>query len=231
MTSRAETRAAGDIDAGSRDSLEASARVGVAARAVASLACSGAASAATASYRSRATRGTRRRTRAVPRMERTRRWVSRIGGTTELQASVSGFHDWRTRGTDFSADRTNGADASLRLVGRGSWQWSALGYWQWRNLRSSTRGRELQPDDGDARASAGFSAVARASAAAVEVRPPMPDGIELRLGADTRRTTGETRELSNYVAGQPTRRRRRRWRDADQRRVRGSDRRRLASQR
>jgi outer membrane receptor protein involved in Fe transport len=36
----------------------------------------------------------------------------------------------------------------------------------------------------------------------------MPDGIELRLGADTRRTTGETRELANYVSGNPTKRRR-----------------------
>lgn len=35
----------------------------------------------------------------------------------------------------------------------------------------------------------------------------MPREIELRLGADTRRTTGETRELANYVSGQPTRRR------------------------
>jgi len=35
----------------------------------------------------------------------------------------------------------------------------------------------------------------------------MPRGIELRLGADARRTTGETRELANYVAGSPTRRR------------------------
>jgi outer membrane receptor protein involved in Fe transport len=36
----------------------------------------------------------------------------------------------------------------------------------------------------------------------------MPHGIELRLGADSRRTIGEARELANYVAGQPTRRRR-----------------------
>ena len=36
----------------------------------------------------------------------------------------------------------------------------------------------------------------------------MPDGIELRLGADARRTTGQTNELANYVAAAPTRRRR-----------------------
>jgi outer membrane receptor protein involved in Fe transport len=41
----------------------------------------------------------------------------------------------------------------------------------------------------------------------VELRPPMPGGIEFRLGADTRRTNGETNELANYIAGQPTRRR------------------------
>jgi outer membrane receptor protein involved in Fe transport len=35
----------------------------------------------------------------------------------------------------------------------------------------------------------------------------MPNGLELRLGADTRRTDGESRELYSYVAGQPTRRR------------------------
>ena len=35
----------------------------------------------------------------------------------------------------------------------------------------------------------------------------MPGGVELRLGADTRRTTGESRELASYVAGEPTRHR------------------------
>jgi outer membrane receptor protein involved in Fe transport len=35
----------------------------------------------------------------------------------------------------------------------------------------------------------------------------MPAGIELRLGADARRTSGETRELATFVAGEPTKRR------------------------
>jgi outer membrane receptor protein involved in Fe transport len=42
----------------------------------------------------------------------------------------------------------------------------------------------------------------------VELRPPMPSGIELRFGADARRTDGESRELFAYQAGEPTRRRR-----------------------
>ena len=36
----------------------------------------------------------------------------------------------------------------------------------------------------------------------------MPQGVELRIGADARRTEGESRELFSYVAGVPTRRRR-----------------------
>jgi vitamin B12 transporter len=40
-----------------------------------------------------------------------------------------------------------------------------------------------------------------------ETRPPMPSRFELRLGADARRTNGESRELFSYVAGDPTRRR------------------------
>ncbi len=47
-----------------------------------------------------------------------------------------------------------------------------------------------------------------ASAAVSKFVRPCRQGFELRIGADGRRTTGETRELSNYSAGQPTRRRR-----------------------
>jgi outer membrane receptor protein involved in Fe transport len=130
-----------------------------------------------------------------------------LGSATELQASVSGFHDWRNRGTDFSSDRTNGAEGSIRLVGHGGWQWSALGYWQWRNLRSSTA--SLDPGRRVAtRVLLQDSVPSHGLGGSIEIRPPMPLGIELRLGADARRTSGETRELSNYVAASPTRRRR-----------------------
>ncbi len=134
------------------------------------------------------------------------RWVLPVGGATELQANLSGFHDWRTRGTEFSANRTNGADASLRLVGRGRWQWSALGYWQWRNLRSSfasvSPGRAVA-----ARVALQDSVPSHGIGGSFELRPPMPDDIELRFGADARRTDGESRELFSFASGEPTRRR------------------------
>ncbi|MFL6851028.1 MAG: TonB-dependent receptor plug domain-containing protein [Sphingomicrobium sp.] len=207
MTSRVDARAAGEIDAGSRQSLEGRARLGIEAGA-------GVLSFAGDASRSDGfipvtedTRGPADEQAPYRQWNTRARWVSPLGSETEVQANLSGFHDWRTRGTDFSGDRTNGADGSLRLVGHGGWQWSALGYWQWRNLRSSTAGvtagrttasRVLLQD----------SVPSHGLGGSVEIRPPMPDGIELRLGADGRRTTGETRELSNYVAGEPTRRRR-----------------------
>src|SRR3954452_15830669 len=206
MTSRSDVGVSGEIDGGSRDSLEARARVGVAA------------GGGVLSISGRGERGDG----FVPVTEGTRgladerapyrewsgrgRWVAPVGGSTELQASLDAFHDWRTRGVDFTQNRTNGADASMRLVGRGTWQWSALAYWQWRNLMSSF-----------ASVSAGRVTVSRVSlqdsvpshgiGGSFEVRPPMPSGFELRLGADARRTSGESRELFSYVAGDPTRRR------------------------
>ena len=94
----------------------------------------------------------------------------------------------------------------MRLVGRGKWQWSALAYWQRRNLMSSfanvSPGRTVAT-----RVSLQDSVPSHGLGGSFELRPSMPGGIELRLGADARRTDGESRELFSYVAGQPTRRR------------------------
>jgi vitamin B12 transporter len=206
MTSRSDAGIGGEVDAGSRDSLEARGRVGVGlGNGVLSLSGRAARSDGfipiTAS-----TRGPADQPAPYRQWSSRARAIMPLGASTELQANVDGFHDWRTRGTAFSSDRTNGADASARLVARGPWQWSALGYWQWRNLRSSTASVSAR------RASASRvllqdSVPSRGLGGSVEVRPPMPAGVELRLGADARRTNGETRELANYVAGNPTRRR------------------------
>jgi outer membrane receptor protein involved in Fe transport len=207
MTSRADTGMAGELDAGSRDSLEARGRAGI-ATGTGVLSLSGRAARSDGFVPiTEETRGPADKRAPYRQWSARSRWVTPLGPATELQASLAGFHDWRNRGTDFSSDRTNGADASLRLVGRGDWQWSALGYWQWRNLMSSTA--SLSPGRTTAtRVLLQDSVPSHGLGGSVEVRPPMPEGIELRLGADARRTSGETRELANYVAGQPTRRRR-----------------------
>ncbi|MEO7239913.1 MAG: TonB-dependent receptor [Sphingomicrobium sp.] len=124
-----------------------------------------------------------------------------------LDASLFAFRDKRERGLAFTTNRTDGADASLRLIGSGAWAWSALGYAQWRKLRSSFA--SVDPDRSvatrvllqDAVPSTGIGGSA-------ELRPPVGHRIELRLGIDARRTSGTPHELYLYSAGQPTRRRR-----------------------
>lgn len=206
MTSRSDAGESGEVDGGSRDSLEARARVGVnAGGGLLSVSGRGERSDGFVPVTA-ATRGPADEPAPYREWSGRGRWVAPVGGSTELQASLSGFHDWRTRGTDFSVNRTNGADASLRFVGRGTWQWSALGYWQWRNLMSSFA--SVSPGRLTAsRVSLQNSVPSHGLGGSFELRPPMPNGIELRIGADARRTDGESRELYSYVARDPTRRR------------------------
>jgi outer membrane receptor protein involved in Fe transport len=206
VTSRSDAGLSAEVAGGSRDSVEGTARLGVAlGGGVLSLSGRGERSDGFIPI-TEDTRGPADERAPYREWSGRTRWVAPIGGSTELQANLSGFHDRRTRGTNFTENRTNGADASLRLVGRGGWQWSALAYWQWRNLMSSfanvSPGRvtatEVLLQD---------SVPSHGIGGSLELRPPMPGGIELRLGADGRRTEGESRELFLFAGGQPTRRR------------------------
>ena len=206
MTSRTDAGAGGEVDGGSRDSLETQARLGL-HMAGGVLALSGRMSRGDGFVPiTSATRGPADKRAPYEEWSMRGHWVAPLGRDVEVQANLAGFHDWRTRGTEFSADRTNGADASLRLVGQGSWRWSMLGYWQWRDLMSSTASVSAGRTSAS-RVLLQDAVPSRGLGGSVEVRPPMPRGAELRIGADTRRTSGETRELANYVAGEPTRRR------------------------
>lgn len=133
------------------------------------------------------------------------RSVFPVGKAVELQANLSGFSDERDRGTDFTAMTSQGADASVRLVGRGAWRWAALAYLQHRDFSS-----------GFASIGAGRATVAptldqhvpaTGAGARLEIEPPLGSGVTLRLGGDLRHTSGRTQELYTYVAGSPTRRR------------------------
>ena len=206
MTSRSDAGASGEVDGGSRGSLEASGRAGLdIGRSILSL--SGRAERSDGFVPiTAATRGAADIPAPTHGWTGRARWVGPVGSVTELQASLDGFHDWRTRGTDFSVNRTNGVDAALRLVGRGDWQWSALVYWQQRNLMSSFA--SVSPGRTAAsRVSLQYSVPSTGIGASIEVRPPIGQSIELRLGTDTRRTSGESLEFYSYVAGDPTRRR------------------------
>lgn len=135
------------------------------------------------------------------------RAVVGIGAGTELQATIQAFDDRRERGTDFSVNHAEGADASVRLAHRGDWGWQALAYVQTRNFSSQV------PAINAARSTATptlneHDTPATALGARVEVAPPLGTGRDLRLGADVRAMTGRTEESFTYVAGLPTRERR-----------------------
>ena len=136
----------------------------------------------------------------------TARLVAPLGGSGELQATVRGSGDDRSRGVAGVGSTSTNADASVRLVARGRWQASALLYGQ---LRRLTAGFGSVSDDRDT-ANPVLRQVAPASGvgARVEVRPPIAGPVALRLGADWRRVAGETREGFAFSAGAPTRRRR-----------------------
>ncbi|GAA0670923.1 outer membrane receptor protein involved in Fe transport [Sphingomonas insulae] len=134
------------------------------------------------------------------------RTVVTIAPSTEVQANVSAFTDRRERGTAFTANRSQGADASVRLVGRGRWGWSALAYLQTRafasgfasvNAARTTVSQSLDQ----------YNTPATGLGARLEVQPPVGDAVDLRLGADIRDVSGKTQELFTFVNAAPTRRR------------------------
>ncbi|MEM8694650.1 MAG: TonB-dependent receptor [Pseudomonadota bacterium] len=128
-------------------------------------------------------------------------------GDTEIQVTGRFFHDERNRGFPFSGNRTRGLDGSVRLVGRGDWQWEALFYYQDRGFRSSFARVDAARTTAD-QVLDQFSVPSTGFGGRFEIRPALPgDAVELRLGGDYRETEGRTRERFFFVGGAPTRER------------------------
>ncbi|HET9511419.1 MAG TPA: TonB-dependent receptor [Sphingomonas sp.] len=134
------------------------------------------------------------------------RSVVALGDRTELQANLSGFADTRERGTAFTRNRSEGADASVRLIGRGPWGWSALAYLQTRafaaQFASVDAARTVATQTLDQ-----YNTPATGIGGRIEIVPPVGEGRDLRAGVDVRRVAGRTQETFTYVAALPTRRR------------------------
>ncbi|MGB7408693.1 MAG: TonB-dependent receptor [Pontixanthobacter sp.] len=117
------------------------------------------------------------------------RGVAPIGDTMELQASGRVFDDRRTLRFDGADSTSEGADASLRFVRRGAWQFDALGYVQARNFSniviSSTRFVKVLDQRNTPSTGLGGK---------FELRPPVGSDHVLRFGVDYRRATGELQE-------------------------------------
>jgi outer membrane receptor protein involved in Fe transport len=132
------------------------------------------------------------------------RAVAPLTDAIEVQARLGVFRDDRTlrfRGAD---SFSSGEDASIRIVGRGEWQFDALAYVQARDFGnvviSATR---FTPTLNQRRTpSTGIGGK-------FELRPPILEGHDIRIGADYRRADGELQEEAlNAVSGLVTERRR-----------------------
>jgi vitamin B12 transporter len=130
------------------------------------------------------------------------RVVQRLGSDIELQARALAWDDQRTLRFAGAQNTNEGQDVSLRLVGRGDWQFDALAYGQWRNFSNIVISSTLFTktlDQKDTPAS-GFGGK-------LELRPPVGDDRVLRLGADYRQAQGDLAEdafsaVSGALTGQ-----------------------------
>jgi outer membrane receptor protein involved in Fe transport len=132
------------------------------------------------------------------------RLVVSIAPDTEAQVTATAFTDSRERGTEFSRNTSEGVDAALRLVGRGTWGWQALAYVQTRNFTSDFAAINAARTTAT-QTLAQYDTPATGWGGRLEIAPPLGSGITLRLGADTRQLSGQTNELFTFVAGSPTR--------------------------
>lgn len=131
------------------------------------------------------------------------RAVTPLGSDTELQTNLSAFTDARERGTAFTDIDTGGANASLRLVGRGGLPFSALAYVQVRDF--SNQFAAVNPDrTAVALVLDQYSVPSTGIGMRFELRP-ITGPLEFRLGGDWRETEGRTQELFQFMAGRPTR--------------------------
>lgn len=128
------------------------------------------------------------------------RAVAPLTGDIELQARVAAFHDARTlrfAGADTAA---SGQDASLRLVGRGAWQFDALAYVQSRDFNNIVISARSFARTLNQRATPSTGIGGK-----LELRPPVDKAHVLRLGADWRYAEGRTEEdvyAQGVVSGQ-----------------------------
>lgn len=137
------------------------------------------------------------------------RGVAPVADDVELQVRGLAFDDGRTLRFAGADSRSSGQDASLRLVGRGAWQFDVLGYVQARDFGnvviSATSFRKTL--DQRRTPSTGLGGK-------LEVRPPIGSDHVLRVGADLRIADGELQEEA-YGAGGVTARRRAGGRSSD----------------
>ena len=121
-----------------------------------------------------------------------------------MQANGKIFRDDRALRFEGADSTSEGQDASLRVVGRGAWEFDALAYVQARNFSnvviSSTRFVRVLDQRNTPSTGIGGK---------FEIRPPISEAHTFRLGVDYRRSDGELQEDAySAFSGNLTERRR-----------------------
>ena len=132
------------------------------------------------------------------------RLVEPLGSDIELQLHGLAFADSRTLRFAGGDTGSEGKDGSLRLVGRGPWQFDALAYVQARDFSNIVISSTSFKKTLDQR-----STPSTGIGGKLELRPPLGDAHVLRLGADLRIAKGQLEEDAySAVTGLVTLRRR-----------------------
>ena len=112
-----------------------------------------------------------------------------LASNVGLQARISVFRDQRTLRFAGADNGGEGADASLRIIGQGRWQWEALGWAQARDFSSIVVSSSTFRPTLNQRATPTTGWGTK-----VEIRPPLPANQTLRVGLDLRGAKGEAVE-------------------------------------
>lgn len=132
------------------------------------------------------------------------RAVVPVNPDLELQARVLLFEDHRTLRFAGADSYQSGQDGSVRLVGRGDWEFDALGYFQARDFANVVISATTFRKTLDQRTTPSTGLGGK-----LELRPPVDAAHSLRLGIDYRRASGELQEVAfSGVTGAVTARRR-----------------------
>jgi vitamin B12 transporter len=135
------------------------------------------------------------------------RSVASVDRDIEIQGNALIFDDHRLRGLAGTASRSRGADASVKLIGRGRWGFEVLAYIQERGFRSGFVSTAADRS-GTTPTLDQFNTPSTGLGAKIEIRPPVGASNSLRIGADIRDASGQTNEFFRFVTGAPTRIRR-----------------------
>ena len=125
------------------------------------------------------------------------RGVAPLAADIELQGRIMAFDDKRTLRFAGANSVNTGQDASLRLVGRGRWQFDVLAYVQARDFSNIV-------DAASSTVKPLISLNQRSTPATgiggkIELRPPVADAQVLRIGIDERRAEGQMYEEAFVV--------------------------------